>query len=167
MNRDVVGRSSPGDVASRFIDAIAWGEHTVVWELLSHRGRATAITVALANGLDRVIAARISDGLADPAELDDFLRQLLHGLRRDLRSVEVADVQVADVQVADVQVADVQVANVEVAGCHLAGRSAVVLLSTPSAIPSTEPWAAGRVVMSEDDAGAWAVDHLEPVVAGP
>lgn len=139
--------SSPADVASRFVDAIAWGEHTVVWDLLSGVGRAIAVSVALANGLDRVVAARITDGVADPVELDEFLRQLLHGLRRDLRSVEVAEIRID--------------------ACVVTDGSATVHLSTPSAIPATEGWAAGRVQLTLDEDGSWAIDRFEPVIAGP
>ena len=138
---------SPTDVASRFIEAIAWGEHTVVWELLSTVGRATAVSVALTNGLDRVVAARITDGVADPVEFDEFLRQLLHGLRRDLRSVDVAEIRVGACQVAD--------------------GSATAHLSTPSAIPGTEAWAAGRIRLTAEESGSWAIDRLEPVITGP
>ncbi|NNE12554.1 MAG: hypothetical protein HKN41_09980 [Ilumatobacter sp.] len=144
MNSD---RSAPVDVAARFVEAIAWGEHTVVWELLSPTGRSTAVSVALARGLDRVIASRIVDNVADPAELDEFLRRLLHGLRRDLRSVDVAEIKVV--------------------ACDVDDRSAIAHLITPSTIPGTDAWAAGRVVMAADDAGRWAIDRLEPVIAGP
>lgn len=147
MRSGIDSGSSPADVASRFVAAVAWGEHTVVWELLSNVGRAVAVSVALANGLDRVVASRITDGVADPVELDEFLRQLLHGLRRDLRSVEIAEVRVDT--------------------CDVADGSATVHLSVPSAIPGTRAWAAGRVRLTADDDGRWSIDRLEPVIAGP
>ena len=147
MSLEPDARSSPSEVAARFVEAIAWGEHTVVWDLLSPAGRSVAISVALANGLDRVVAARISDDVADPVDFDEFLRQLLHGLRRDLRSVDVAEVQVA--------------------GCDVTARTATAQLSTPSAIPGTSNWAAGRLILSADDHERWRIDRLEPVIAGP
>lgn len=147
MSSGVDPGSSPAEIASRFVVAIAWGEHTVVWELLSSVGRAIAVSVALANGLDRVVAARITDGVADPVEFDEFLRHLLHGLRRDLRSVDVAEIRVDT--------------------CDVTDTSATAHLSTPSAIPGTEAWAAGRIRLTVDDAGRWAIDRFEPVIAGP
>lgn len=140
-------RSSPATVAARFVEAIAWGEHTVVWELLSSAGRSVAISVALTNGLDRVVAARISDDVADPVEFVEFLRQLLHGIRRDLRSVDVAEIQIAR--------------------CDVDDRTATAHLSTPSVIPGTDTWAAGRLFLTADDDGRWSIDRLEPVIAGP
>jgi hypothetical protein len=139
--------SSPAAVAERFVEAIVWNEHTVVWDLLSRSGRSITVSVALANGLDRVVAARISDDVADPVEFDDFLRQLIHGLRRDLRSVEVAEIQVAS--------------------CDVDGASATAYLSTPSVIPGTETWAAGRLMLSTEDGVRWSIDRLVPVIAGP
>ena len=139
--------SSPATVAARFVDAITWGEHTVVWQLLSGSGRSVAVSVALANGLDRVVAARISDDVADPAEFDDFLRQLIRGLRRDLRSVDVSELQVGS--------------------CVVTGGVAVAHLTTPSVIPGTDDWAAGRLRLSMGGGGVWTIDRLEPIVAGP
>ena len=133
--------------ADRFVRAIAGGEHTAVWEMLSGAGRSTAIEVALSNGLDRVRAARFADGVADPVELDEFLHALVGGLRRDLRSVEIDRLTTGDV----VALED--------------GRVAVELAS-PSSLPGTTAWPAGRVVLSEDGSG-WRVDRLEPVIAGP
>ena len=137
------------EAARRFLSAVVWGEHTRLWAMLSPRGRAVAVSVAAANGLDRVAAARISDGLADPVELDDFLRQLLAGLRRDMRSVDLE--------------------NVTAAGEPRPGPdgSAIVDLVTPSALPGTEAWPAGRLVLSRGPDGAWGVDRLEPRLAGP
>ena len=136
-------------MAGAFIAAIAWGEHTTVWELLSETGRSVALAVAQANGLDRVAAGRIRDRLANPVELEDFLAQLLGGLRHDLRSVDVGEIQLG--------------------ACTMApdDATATVELSVPSLLPGTGSWPAGSVVCSDDGAGTWRVDRLEPVLAGP
>ena len=136
----------PLAVSQRFVDAIAAGEHTVVWDLMSEVARITAIEVALANGLDRVRATRFRDDVADPVELDEFLRALVAGLRRDLRSVEIDRLTTSGVERLD----DDRVA---------------VALASPSTIPGVAAWPAGRVVLS--DRGRWLVDRLEPVIAGP
>lgn len=135
--------------ARAFIHAIVWGEHTTLWNLLSDHGRAAALSVAMRNGLDRVVAARIRDDLADPVERDGFLQQLVGGLRRDLRSVELTQLTLGDSRAAS------------------DGSVAVELLS-PSQLPGTDAWPAGRLILSRDAAGrGWVVDRLEPRLAGP
>lgn len=141
--------SDPVQVARRFLQAISWGEHTVVWRLLSDSGRSIAISVGLANGLDRTVAGRISDERAGTVELDEFLQQLIGGLRHDLRSVELDELRTA--------------ARAEVGGD---GTLSIDLLS-PSSIPGTGDWSAGRIVLRELPPGSWRVDRLEPVIAGP
>ncbi len=135
--------------AEALVHAVVWGEHTVVWELLSSTGRNTALTVAQHNGMDRVAAGRIRDGLADPVELDDFLRQLLGGIRRDLRSIELGELQVDHVELSS------------------SGDEATGHLVVPSTIPGVENWSAGTLRLSHGDDGRWLIDHLEPRIAGP
>lgn len=139
----------PAAIAGAFIDAIAWGEHTTVWELLSGTGRSVALAVAQANGLDRVVAGRIRDRLANPVELEDFLAQLLGGLRHDLRSVDVGEIRIGTCATAP------------------DGATATVELAVPSLLPGTDSWPAGSIVLSDDGSGTWRVDRLEPVLAGP
>lgn len=139
----------PAAVAHAFISAIAWGEHTTVWELLSETGRSVALAVAQVNGLDRVAAGRIRDRLANPVELEDFLAQLLGGLRHDLRGVDIGEIRPGRCVHAP------------------GGVSATVALLVPSLLPGTDSWRAGNVVCSDDGSGVWRVDRLEPVLAGP
>jgi len=133
--------------AEAFVHAVVWGEHTVLWDLLSGRGRATALAVARHNGLDRVVASRIEDDLADPRELDDFLRQLLGGVRRDLRSVDINEIRVDEVTMSG------------------AGNAAATL-AVPSLLPGPD-WAAGHLDLRCDAGGRWRVDRLEPRLASP
>lgn len=139
----------PVEVAERFVEAIVWGQHTMVWDLLSRTGRDATLSVALTNGLDRVVATRISDDVADPNERDGFLEQLLRGLRRDLRSVDLTHLQVEPS------------ASVQVDGTVL------LRLSCPSAIPGTGNWAAGCLILSSTADGTWLIDRLQPIIAGP
>lgn len=144
------GDADPAGVraaAEAFVHAVVWGEHTVVWDLLSDTGRATALAVARNHGLDRVVASRIEDDLADPRELDDFLRQLLEGIRRDLRSVDTNEIRVADVSMSG-------------------SENAVATLVVPSLLPGPD-WAAGHLDMRYDVDCRWRVDRLEPRLAGP
>ncbi len=137
------------EAARDFVRAIVWGEHTTVWELLSDAGRSTALSVARARGFDRVIASRIDDGVADPTELDEFQARLVGGLRRDLRSVDLEHLE-------------------PLSGPDPFEEGRVVVeLGSPSTLPGAEPWSAGRLVLSADDAGRWRIDRLEPRLAGP
>lgn len=148
MGEALSSLAGAAEAADRFLRAVVWGEHTRLWALLSPEGRTAALSVAVANGMDRVVAGRIRDGLADPVEFDDFLRQLLVGLRRDMRSVDLE--------------------NVTLAGEPRPGPedgSVIVELVTPSALPGTEAWPAGRLVLSPGPEGDWGVDRLEPRLA--
>ncbi len=156
--------------AERFIQAIVWAEHTTLWDLLSVQGRSTALAVAMHNGLDRVVAGRIRDDLADPKERGLFLQQLVNGLRRDLRSVELTELTVGDCRLLSEDSVDtISVDTISV-------DTVVVELLTPSQIPGTEAWSAGRLILSRSNTirdegttctSAWAVDRLEPRLAGP
>lgn len=134
--------------AAAFIHAIVWAEHTTLWDLLSDHGRTAALSVAMRNGLDRVAAGRIRDDLADPVERERFLQQLVGGLRRDLRSVELTELALGECRAVD------------------DGTVAVELLS-PSQLPGIDAWPAGRLILSCDADRGWAVDRLEPRLAGP
>ena len=142
-------RDSATGTAEAFVHAVIWGEHTAIWDLLGPAGRVTALNVAQHNGMDRVVASRITDGLADPREFDDFLRQLVGGIRRDLRSVDLNDLRVHMV-VEDPS-----------------GQAAVAHLVVPSSIPGSDDWAAGSLELRRTDPGRWSIDRLNPMVAGP
>ncbi|MFP5327667.1 MAG: hypothetical protein ACLGHT_09330 [Acidimicrobiia bacterium] len=75
--------------ARRFIDAIAWGEHHTVWDLLSNGGRETVLRIALTRGMDADLAARLGAGDAAAGERDDFLKDLVNGLRADLLGTDL------------------------------------------------------------------------------
>ncbi len=84
--------SSPGDAvatARRFVDGIAWGEHHHVWDLLGPEGRTTVLRVATQRGMDDALAARLRDGTAATAEREQFLTDLVNGLRVDLLGTDV------------------------------------------------------------------------------
>lgn len=154
MDSAVSGEEGPAGAraaAESFVHAVVWGEHTVLWDLLSDQGRATALAVARRNGLDRVVASRIQDDLADPSELDDFLGQLLEGVRRDLRSVDTNEIRVAEVSMT---------------GTGMGTANAVATLVVPSLLPGPD-WAAGHLDLRCDAGGRWRVDRLEPRLAGP
>lgn len=141
--------TAAADRAAAFLQAIAWGEHTTIWELLSDDGRRAALSVAVDNGLDRVAAGRIHDDLADPAEREEFLRQLVGGLRRDLRSVDLPNL------------------SIDAGTLIETGSTASIAFTSPSTIPGTEGWAAGLLLLSRNGDRGWCIDRLEPRLAGP
>jgi len=75
---------SPLDVAREFVDSVVWGEHLKVWELLGLEARTTVLKVASNRGMDEALMARLRDGTASVAERDEFLTDLVNGLRADL-----------------------------------------------------------------------------------
>ncbi len=81
--------SGPAEATRTFVDAVIWGDHELVWELLSAQGRQTVLNVAVSHGMDEASAARLGDGTASAAERSKFLVDLLYGLRNDLQGNDV------------------------------------------------------------------------------
>jgi hypothetical protein len=76
--------SSPLGTAREFVDAVVWGEHRKVWDLLGLEARTTVLKVASDRGMDEGLVARLRDSTASEAERDEFLADLITGLRADL-----------------------------------------------------------------------------------
>lgn len=76
-------------VARSFVDAVAWGDHARVWELLAREGRQAVLRVALGRGMDDVLASRLREGTATDAEQAAFLADLVNGLRTDLAGADL------------------------------------------------------------------------------
>ena len=72
------------ETTREFVDAIIWGEHRKVWELLGLEARTLVLKVASDRGMDEGLVARLRDGTAATAERDEFLADLVNGLRADL-----------------------------------------------------------------------------------
>jgi hypothetical protein len=72
------------DAAREFVDAVVWGEHRKVWLLMGIEARTTVLKVASDRGMDEALVARLRDGTAGDAERDEFLMDLIAGLRADL-----------------------------------------------------------------------------------
>lgn len=84
MSDPQVTHGSPEEATHAFVDAIAWGEHHTVWDLLGAEGRKTVLRVALSHGMDDALVARLRDGTASNRERNEFLTDLVNGLRADL-----------------------------------------------------------------------------------
>jgi hypothetical protein len=76
--------TSPVETTREFVDAVVWGEHKRVWELLGIEARTTVLKVASNRGMDEALVARLRDGTASEAEEHEFLADLITGLRADL-----------------------------------------------------------------------------------
>lgn len=72
------------DTAREFVDAVVWGEHLKVWDLMGLEARTTVLKVASDRGMDEALVARLRDGTASDAEREEFLADLINGLRADL-----------------------------------------------------------------------------------
>lgn len=133
------------DVAARFITAIVWGEHLIVWELLSGSGRDTVLEAGGRRGMDPIQVQRIRLGTSSTEEMDTFLTGLLHGLRVDFSSVQLDSV----------------VPRAEVVA--LADDSVEVGLECPASFGDGS-WAAGSLILSTDG-GRWLIDRVKPLVS--
>src|SRR3954452_14596699 len=78
------GAATALDTAREFVDAVVWGEHKKVWTLMGLEARTTVLKVASDRGMDEGLVARLRDGTASDAERDEFLADLINGLRADL-----------------------------------------------------------------------------------
>jgi hypothetical protein len=72
------------ETARVFIDAVVWGDHAKVWQMLGAEGRTEVLDVATKRGMDEGLAARLGSGTASPAEMNEFLVDLVNGLRAEL-----------------------------------------------------------------------------------
>lgn len=142
----------PTGVASRFIDAIAWGEHHTVWDLLSPQARRTVLRLATDRGMDEGLAARLRDGTASRSEREVFLADLVNGLRADLIGTDVDNLVFLDDPDPE------------------PGRARVILtVPFPPELEQGEGVPVGSVELIDDGDG-WLVERLVPrpgVGAGP
>lgn len=129
--------------AQTFVEAITWGEHRKVWELLGPEGRKTVLRVAMKNGMDEALAARLRDGTAGPGESEDFLGELLNGLRADLAGNDLDALEYA----AD--------------GEQQEGKVRVVLTAPVPPLLGPVGLPVGSVELAEHD-GEWRVERLTP-----
>lgn len=131
--------------ASRFLDAIVWGEHQEVWDLLSPAGREHVLEAGGRRGLDPLQAQRLRLGTSPLEERDSFLTGLVHGLRIDFASVPLEDVRPTGEPMPR------------------ADGSVQIDLECPASF-GPGGWSAGSLIVSlvED---AWRIDRVHPVVS--
>jgi hypothetical protein len=78
--------------ATEFVDAVVWGEHNVVWRLIGTEGRTEVLDVATKRGMDEGLAARLKADTSSPAETNEFLADLVNGLRSELAGNDLDNV---------------------------------------------------------------------------
>jgi hypothetical protein len=134
----------PAVVTTRaFVEGVAWGEHHKVWELLGIEGRATVLRVAAAKGMDEALAARLRDGTASSGEREEFLADLVNGLRADLEGTDYERLE----YLLDPEPPE-------------PGRARVVLMTPlPEVLGGSLPVA---TVELAEDGGTWQVERLVP-----
>ncbi len=121
------------ETACAFINAIVWGEHRRVWELLSPEAREHVLDAARRKGMDAVAVERARQGTWHRDEADVFLRSLVHGLRVDLSGVDLD--QLVVMSTPDVMEDGALRFDLECPS------------NLPAAITGGANWAAGAVIM--------------------
>jgi hypothetical protein len=74
----------PVDVAREFVEAVVWGDHTKVWESFGLEARTAVLKLASKRGMDEDLSDRLRDGTASESEHNEFLADLVTGLRADM-----------------------------------------------------------------------------------
>ena len=137
---------APDDTARAFVDAVIWGDHRRVWDLRGLEGRTTVLRIAGDRGMDEALVARLRDGTAAEGERDEFLSDLVNGLRSDLAGNDL-----------DALEYELDPAPNE------PGRARVVILTPlPLSLGGTLP--AASVELSSE-AGEWRVERLVPLTS--
>ena len=139
----IAGAGDATVAAKTFIDAVAWGEHRKVWEMLGPEGRKTVLRIAVKNGMDEPMAARLRDGTAGATESEEFLGELVDGLRADLAGNNLDDLEYA----ADAE--------------HGPGQVRVVLTAPVPPLLGPVGLPVGSLELACSD-GAWVVERLTP-----
>lgn len=136
--------ADPVAAAQAFVRAIAWNEHTTVWDLLSPTARAAVLDLATRRGMDPLLAARLHEGTTGAEERDQFLADLLRGLVRELRGVDLDTVRCA--RRGD--------------GMTAVGSTLVhLVVDAPEELGGDVP--VGQVELVPDNDGRWSVIRLD------
>lgn len=139
------GPATPQGVAKVFVDAVAWGEHHTVWDLLSAEGRGVVLRVGAMQGMDEALAARLREGTAARAEREEFLADLIAGLRADLAGNDLDSV----------------VAEVDAVPTGEPDKARVILVAPVPEVLKLPGLPVATVELSAE-AGQWRVDRLIP-----
>lgn len=75
--------------AERFFDALVEGDSRSLWDLFSEQARAYIINIGHERGMDFDLASALRAGTAAVEDMEDFLADLLAGIRHDLTGVDL------------------------------------------------------------------------------
>lgn len=129
--------------AHEFVQAVVWGDHLKVWELLGLEARTIVLKLASDRGMDEALMARLRDGTASDGERDEFLGDLVNGLRADLAGNDLDALAPEADETFDEP-----------------GRARVVLtVPAPPMMGDNLPVAS---VELSNDSGEWRVVHMVP-----
>ena len=137
---------APDETARAFVDAVIWGEHNLVWELLAVEARATVLKVAVNRGMDEALAARLRDGTASGPEREEFLADLVNGLRNDLAGNDLDNLEF------------------ELDSAPNEPRHARVVVPAPLN-PLLGGYLPAASVDLSDEAGCWKIDRVLPLTS--
>lgn len=136
----------PADLVQAFVHAIAWGEHHTVWDLFGSEARTTVLKLATRRGMADDLVARLRDNTASADEYDEFLGDLILGLRADLEGNDLDSLQFETDPVAPGP-----------------GQARVVMnVPLPPTLGGVLPM--GSVELTTED-GSWKVVRIVPQVA--
>lgn len=134
--------------AERFLGAIKEGDHRAVWSLFSELAQAFVLNRAVDRGMDFDLMSSIREGSAPDEDFDRYLEELLEGLRRDLRGVDIPRLTFEAEPQPESTTGQIRV---------------VYLLEMDMAIGDKRPSIpAGSVIVAPQDDGSWRVDSLIP-----
>lgn len=142
-------KDSAQEATAAFLTAIDQGNAHAVWACFSTGARQFVINRGIRRGLSPVAGASILDGTASPHFRDQFLEDLLAGLRRDLEGVRFPLVEIGALAPLDDR--RVRVTYLEAFDVPLG--------------PPLDPLPVGSVELVEED-GAWRVERLIPRPGG-
>lgn len=133
--------------AERFLTAIDKGDHRGVWDHFSEQAQAYVLNRAVDRGMDFDLMSALRQGTASEEDLDTYYQELLEGLRRDLRAVEISRMTYEAKPEPESTTRQVRV---------------TYLLEMDVAIGNQRPSIpAGSVILAPED-GRWKVDRLIP-----
>lgn len=132
--------------AERFLRAVDAGDRHAVWDLFSENAQAYVLNRAVDRGMDFDLMSAIRQRTATDEQFESYLEDLLDGLHRDLKGVDVPRLRY----------------EAKAAGEPTGHIHVTYLLEMDVAIGDQRPSIpAGSVVMARES-GTWKVERLVP-----
>ncbi|HYR63571.1 MAG TPA: hypothetical protein VET24_13200 [Actinomycetota bacterium] len=84
-----IASDEPLKAAERFFQALAGDDARGLWDCFGEQARSYVLNVGLERGMDFDLNSRLRQGTATDQEFEEFMGDLLQGVRRDLRGVDI------------------------------------------------------------------------------